>query len=195
MAKKALEDVRYEMIKAHILHPESSPLSPEQQEQFNRVMSIAGTLDRFPIMKHAVAIHLKKYKGIKRSQAYVDCELARRLFPTIHNNQYDFWQTWLINDISESISRCKNYHNVKAERVIAALYNTLIKAIGDKPTKDIDPKLVEQHNFIMTFNINGVPTNIDLMKFLELPAASRKKFTDAIIEEIDDEDAAKIIES
>lgn len=195
MAKKALEDQRYELIKAHILDPVNSQLPPDQQEQFNRVMSIAGTLDRYPIMKHAVAIHLKKYKSIKRSQAYADCELARRLFPTIHNNQYDFWQTWLINDISESIRRCKNYHNVKAERVIAALYNTLIKAIGEKPAKDIDPKLVEQHNFLMVFNINGVETKIDLMKFLELPAAARKKFTDAIVEEIDDEDAAKIIET
>lgn len=195
MARPALEDAKYEMIKAHILNPADSPLPPDQQELLNRVLSMAGTMDRYPIAKHAVAIHLKKYKGIKRTQAYEDCALARRLFPTIHNNNYDFWQTWLINDISESIRRCKNYHNIKAERVIASLYNVMIKAIGEKPPKDIDPKLIEQHNFILTININGMPTNIDLMSFLDLPPAARKKFTDALITDIEEDDAEKIIES
>lgn len=195
MARHALEDQKYELIKAHILNPAESPLPGDMQEQLNRLLSMAGTLDRYPIAKHAVTIHMKKYKGLKRTQAYADCELARRLFPTLRNNQYDFWQTWLINDISESIRRCKNYHNIKAEKVIASLYHVMIRAIGEKPMKKIDPKLVEQHNFILTVNINGVPTNINLMNFLELPSAARKKFTDAIIDEIDDDDAIKIIES
>lgn len=195
MARHALEDQKYELIKAHILAPDDSPLPPDMQEQLNRILSMAGTLDRYPISKHAVAIHLKKYKGLRRTQAYSDCDMAKRLFPTIKNNQYDFWQTWLINDISESIRRCKNYHNIKAEKVIASLYNVMIKAIGEKPAKDIDPKLVEQHTFVLTVNINGVPTNIDLMSFLGLSPGARKKFTDAIITEIDDDDAIKIIES
>jgi hypothetical protein len=193
--KKALEDQKYELIKAHVLDPANSPLPPDQQELFSRVMSMAGTLDRYPIVRQAVQIHLKKYKGIKRSQAYIDADLARRLFPTIYNNQYEFWQTWLINDIAESIRRCKTYHNVKAEKVLASLYNVMIKAIGEKPAKDIDPKLVEQHNFILTVNVNGLPTQLDLMKFLELPAPARKKFTDALITEINDEDAVKIMDS
>ncbi|HNX37480.1 MAG TPA: hypothetical protein PL124_05355 [Candidatus Cloacimonadota bacterium] len=193
--RKGLEDEKYELIKAHILNPADSPLNPQQQEQLNRILSMAGTLDRYPIAKHAVAIHMKKYKGLKRTQAYDDCDIARRLFPTIHNNYYEFWQTWLINDISESIRRCKNYHNVKAERVIAALYNVMAKAIGEKPPKDIDPKLMEQHNFILTININGLPTNVNLMEFLDLPKTARKKLTDALITDIDEEDAEKIIES
>lgn len=195
MARHALEDQKYELIKAHILSPDDSPLPPGMQEQMNRILSMAGTLDRYPISKHAVAIHLKKYKGLKRTQAYADCDMAKRLFPTIKNNQYDFWQTWLINDISESIRRCKNYHNIKSEKVIASLYHVMIKAIGEKPVREIDPKLVEQHTFVLTVNINGVPTNIDLMSFLGLSPASRKKFTDAIITEIDDDDAIKIIDS
>ncbi len=195
MARHALEDQKYELIKAHIINPADSPLPADMQEQLNRIMSMAGTLDRYPIAKHAVAIHLKKYKGLKRTQAYADCDIARRLFPTIRNNQYDFWQTWLINDISESIRRCKNYHNIKAEKVIASLYNVMIKAIGEKPVKEIDPKLVEQHTFVLTVNINGMPTNIDLMSFLGLSPGARKKFTDAIVTEIDDEDAVKIIDS
>jgi hypothetical protein len=195
MARKALEDQKYDKIKAHILHPDESPLPADQQEQLNRVLSIARVLDTNPIDRHAVAIHLKKYKSIKRTQAYEDCRLAKKLFNTIHTNDYDFWQTWLINDISESIKRCKRMHNVKAERIIAILYGQLIKALGEKPVQEIDPKLVEQHTFIITININGVPTNIDLMKFLEVPVSVRRKLTDAIITDIDEIEAAQIIES
>jgi hypothetical protein len=195
MARKALEDAKYELIKAHILHPDDSPLPPDQQGQLNRILSIARVLDTQPIDRNAVAIHLKKYKSIKRTQAYEDCRMAKKLFNTIHTNNYEFWQTWLINDIVTSIKRCKGYHNVKSERVVAVLYSNLIKALGEKPVKDIDPKLVEQHTFIMTVVLNGIPTNIDLQKFLSLPENIRKKFSDSIITEIDDIEAAKIIES
>jgi hypothetical protein len=195
MARKALEDVKYELIKAHILHPEESPLPPEHQEQMNRILNMARILDTQPIERNAVAIHLKKYCNLKRTQAYEDCKMAKRLFNTIHSNTYEFWQTWLINDIWRSIERCKRYKNVKAERVIAVLYSNLIKALGEKPVVPIDPKLVEQHTFILTVNINGIPTNVDLMKFLALPENIRKKFSDSLITDIDEEEAVEIMNS
>jgi hypothetical protein len=195
MARNALEDQKYELIKAHILHPEDSPLPPDQQEQLNRILHIAGILDTQPIARNAVALHLKKYKNIKRTQAYEDCRMAKNLFPTIHNNNYDFWQTWLINDIVKSIARCKAYHNVKAERVIAALYGNLIKALGEKPIIPLDPRLVEKNTFILTVNLNGIPTNVDLQKFLSLPENIRKKFSDSIISDVDDIEAEEIMNS
>jgi hypothetical protein len=156
-------------------------------------ISIARILDTQPIDRNAVAIHLKKYKSIKRTQAYEDCRMAKKLFNTIHTNDYDFWQTWLINDIVNSIQRCKRYNNVKAERVIAGLYSNLIKALGEKPIQKLDPKLVEQHNFFLTVNLHGIPTNIDLMKFLALPEVHRKKIADAIISEVDETEAADLM--
>jgi hypothetical protein len=195
MARNALEDQKYELIKAHILHPEDSPLPPDQQARLNRILSIARVLDTQPLERNAVAIHLKKYKDIKRTQAYEDCRMAKKLFNTIHNNDYDFWQTWLIEDIWRSIERCKRYKNVKAERVISVLYGNLIKALGEKPVIPLDPRLVEKNTFILTVNLNGIPTNVDLQKFLSLPENIRKKFSDSLISDIDDIEAEEIMNS
>jgi len=194
MGRHALEDQKYELIKAHVLDPEHSPLPPDQRGQLDRVMSMARLLDKQPIQRNAVAIHMKKYNGLKRSMAYEDCRMAVKLFNTIHTFDYDFWHQWLINDIIRNIERCHRLKDdPKALRVIAEEHSNLIKALGDKPQKDIDPKLVEQHTFILTVNLNGVPTNIDLLKFLSLPENLRKKVSDALITDIGIEDAEVIM--
>src|SRR4030042_2855932 len=146
IAKKALDDHKYELIKAHFLHPDDSPLSEENQNLLNRVLSIARLLDRYPIQKNAVAIHLQKYKDIKRSQAYEDCRLAMRLFNTIHHFDYDFWHQWLINDIVRSMEYSRKLKSdPKALRVLALEHLNLIRALGEKPSQIIDPKLVESN--------------------------------------------------
>ena len=195
MAKKALEDVRYEAIKAHALDPGKSPLTEEQQELFNRVISIARLLDTQPIQKNAVAIHQVKYTNISRSQAYEDCKMAMRLFNTIYSFDYDFWQTWLMNDIVRNIDRCKGSGDPRDHRVIAQEHANIIKALGEKPPKDIDPKLVESHTFIIPIQVNQNTYNFDLMKFLELPVKLRKKVADALITDIDDDQAIQIMKS
>lgn len=193
--KKALEDHKYEQIKAHILDPANSPLGKEEQDLLNRVLSIAKLLDRQPIQKNAVAIHMSKYKDIGRSQAYEDCKLAMRLFNTIHTFDYDFWHTWMINDIVRNIERCKKSTEHQAWRVIALEHSNLIKALGERPTKDLDPKLVESNTFIIPIQINNVTYPFDLQKFLELPDGLRKKVTDALITDINDIEAEEIMKS
>lgn len=196
MAKKALEDHRYELIKAHFIDPDNSPLTKTDQDTLNRVLSIARLMDRYPNQKNAVALHMQKYKDIKRSQAYNDCRMAMRLFNTIHNFDYDFWHQWLINDIVRSMEYCKKMKDdPKALRVLAMEHLNLIRALGEKPSKEIDPKLMEQNTFIIPIQINQVSHNFDLMKFLKLPEDLRKKVADALISEISETDAKEIMET
>lgn len=193
--KKALEDVRYELIKAHVVDPSNSPLSQDNQDLCNRIMSIAKVLDKQPIQKNAVALHLAKYKHISRSQAYEDCRLAMRLFNTIYTFDYDFWQTWLINDIIRLIDRCRKSNDPKAWRVWAAAQANLRNALGEKPQKEIDPKLVQEHTFLIPIQINNTTYNFDLEKFLALPDSMRKKVTDALVSEINDVEAEEIMKT
>jgi hypothetical protein len=193
--KKALEDHKYELIKAHILDPDNSPLGKEEANLMNRVLSMAKLLDRQPIQKNAVAIHMAKYKDIGRSQAYEDCRMAMRLFNTIQTFDYDFWHTWLITDIVRNIDRCKKSSEHQAWRVIALEHTNLIKAIGEKPTKEIDPKLVEEHTFLIPIQINNVTYNFDLQKFLDLPEGLRKKVADALVTDISETEAEEIMKS
>jgi hypothetical protein len=193
--KKALEDVRYELIKAHVVDPANSPLSKYDQDLCNRIMSIAKVLDKQPIQKNAVALHMAKYKHISRSQAYEDCRLAMRLFNTIYTFDYDFWQTWLINDIIRLIDRCRKSSDPKAWRVWAAAQANLRNALGEKPQREIDPKLVQEHTFLIPIQINNKIYNFDLEKFLGLPDNMRKKVTDALVSEITDVEAEEIMKT
>jgi hypothetical protein len=76
MSRPALEETKFELIKAHVLDPDNSPLSAEKYELLERVISASKVLDKNPIQKQAVAIHQQKYPGISRSQAYEDLRLA-----------------------------------------------------------------------------------------------------------------------
>lgn len=195
MRTKALEDHRYEQIKAHILDPEHSPLSEEQQEQLNRILSMARLLDRYPIQKNAVAIHMQKYRNIKQRQAYEDCKLAMRLFNTIHTFDYDFWHQWLINDIIRNMEYCRKMKDdSKALRVLAMEHLNLIRALGERPAEKLDPKIYESNTFIIPIQINNQTHNFDLMKFLKLPEEMRQKVAAALVTDIDISEAKEIME-
>lgn len=195
MSRKSLEDYRFEQIKAHILDPENSPLPEEQKQIMDRVMSIAKVLDIHPVQKDAVLLHLEKYNNINRSQAYEDCRLAMRLFNTIYTFDYDFWHIWLLNDIAENIKKARDDGSHQAMKVIAMEHSNLIKALGEKPVQNLDPKLVERHNFYIPITINNQTVNVDLVKLLDLPASSRQNLVEALFTEISEIEAADIMES
>lgn len=195
MRTKALEDHKYEKIKAHVLDPNNSPLEPEHQVQLDRIMSMAKLLDRYPIQKNAVAIHLQKYKDIKLRQAYEDCRMAMRLFNTIHTFDYDFWHQWLINDIIRNMEYCRKLKDdPKALRVLAMEHLNLIRALGERPADKLDPKIYESNTFIIPIQINNQTHTFDLMKFLKLPEEMRQKVASALVTDINIEDAKEIME-
>lgn len=78
MSRTALEDTRHELIKAHILDPENSPLPGDLQELLDRIISVSKVLDKNPILRQAVAIHQVKYPEISKSAAYCDVRMAVR---------------------------------------------------------------------------------------------------------------------
>lgn len=205
MPKYALEDTSYELIKSHVLNPEQSPLNDEQQRLLDRVSSVARVLDKNPIQKAAVAIHMQKYPEISRSRAHLDVKLAMKLFPTIHNFQFDFWQTWLINGIVENIRRTRKQLSEASNerqagallRVIAQEHANLIKAIGEKPANIEDPQLAEKHQFIFVIQNNNQYTKIDLTKINEMSENTLRELNAALFagKEISDTEAEEMMKS
>lgn len=196
MSRKALEDTKYELIKSHILNPGDSPLTPEHQEILDRVLTVAKILDKNPIQKNAAAIHLTKYPHLSRSQAYEDIRLAMKLFNSIHQFNYDFWQTWLINDIVNNIQMCRNHGTPQAYKVIAIEHANLIKAIGEKPEELEDPRRLEKQNFYILVQNNNTTVKVDINSLEKLPAATIQELNKALFaKEITDGEVESIFKS
>lgn len=75
MSKTALEETKYEQIKAYMLDPDSSPLSQERKEMLDRIVSASKILDKNPVQRHAVNVHRQKYPEISQRQAYEDLRM------------------------------------------------------------------------------------------------------------------------
>lgn len=197
MSKKALTDQRAELIKAHILDPENSPLPENMQEQLDRVISMSKVLDKNPTIKHAVALHKAKYPHLSDTTAYRDARLARKIYNSIHEFDFDFWQSWVINDITRNIMDCRNHNSHQDRRVIAMEHANLIRVIGEKPKDLPDPRRNEKHNFYLLVQINNQNVKIDLNNLHKLPADTLRELNKALMggNEIDENQAENIMNS
>lgn len=184
MSKKALEDTNHEMIKAHILYPDESPLPPEKKEMLDRIISVSKVLDKNPIQKNAVSLHHQKYPDISRSQAYEDIRMAVRLFNSLQTFDYDLWHTWVLNDIVRNIQRCETMSskgdNYQYRRVIAIEHANLIKAIGERPEELPDPTRNEKHQFYILVQNNNQQIKIDINSLKDLPVSVLEELNKAI---------------
>lgn len=168
---------------------------------FNRILSAARILDKNPITKQAVALHMAKYTEIGRSRAYLDMSIAKRLFNTIHKFDFDFWQTWLINDIVENIKRARTSSQPNSLRVVAMEHTNLIKALGNKPDEITDPRLTEKHQFYFLIQNDNREIKINVSKLHDLPEATLhealKEINTMLVSgrEINDNEAESIMNS
>lgn len=135
-SKAALEEQSYDLIQQHIIDPENSPLPEHLRVQCNRVLQIARLLDDYPNESHIINIMLAKYR-ISRTQIRKDIALAKELFKTQHQFDWDFWYAWMIKDQIQLIRDCKLKGDLKqwnnAKKVLHQM-------IGEKPASVEDPR-------------------------------------------------------
>ncbi len=194
---KALHELNHELILAHIKNPEQSPLPMEQQEVLQRVISVSKLLDRYPTLRMAVKLHKVKFPEISDVTAYADVRLARKVYNSMHTFDFDFWKSWLINDIVKNIEDCRSRTNqdVAHKRVIAMEHANLLKAVGEKPEEMDDPHRNEKHNFFLMVNINNKNIKIDVNNLHKLPENTLREINTILNDnrEIDEQGAAEII--
>lgn len=192
MAKKgtpSLSEQRYEVIQAHILDPEHSPLPENLREQFNRVLQVARLIDDYPDDNHIINLMMTKYR-VSQTQIRKDIALAKELFKTNHTFDWDFWQAWQIKDQLELIQECKLRGDLKnwnaAKKVLAAM-------IGQKPEAVDDPRRMEKNVFNVQVNYNGQTLNIDLDKVRNLPVNVKQDILQQLYSSVDDITAEEIM--
>lgn len=180
--KKSLAEQRYEVILAHILDPENSPIPEEHQEQLNRVISAAQMLDKYH-PSSVIPRLLAKYR-ISQSVARTDIKLAQELFKSRHQFDWDYWQQWQIKDIVETIRLCKLQGRHK-ERIAA--HKVLKEVIGEKQIGSEDPKRMEKNIFYIQLNNNNNTINLPLDKIKGLNSEEIRTIVEALGTNIDDE--------
>ena len=173
--RRTLSEQRYEVIQAHILDPENSPLPANQQEQFNRVVQAAQLLDSLHPINVMQRI-LAKY-SVNRKTAQQDVALAQELFKSRFTFDWDYWQTWQIKDLVETIKKCKEQGKFK-ERIVA--HKVLASIIGEKQLGEEDPKRMEKNIFNIQLNNNGTIVNIPLDQIKGLSGAELQTVIEGI---------------
>ncbi|MDR1437395.1 MAG: hypothetical protein LBI65_04670 [Candidatus Symbiothrix sp.] len=157
--KLPIAQQRYEVILAHILDPDNSPLPQEYREKFNRIKSAAVMLDDYHPAN--VIPRLTAKYDITRNTAREDVKLAQELFKSRHSFDYDFWQQWQIKDLVDTIRTCKLKGKEK-ERIAAQ--KVLKEIIGPKPESSEDPKRMEKNLFYIQLNNSQTTLNVPLEK-------------------------------
>lgn len=190
LAKKtALTDQAYDIIHAHIIDPENSPLPEKLKERFDRVLQIGRLLDDYPNESHVINIMLAKYR-VTRTTIRKDLALAREIFKTQHQFDWDFWFYWMLKDQIELIRRCKlngdfkNWNNAK---------KTLLAMIGEKPAAVEDPRRMEKNVINLQVNYSGQVINIPVDALAKFSEKDRKILLDSLYQPIDEVQAEEIM--
>lgn len=190
LAKKtALTDQAYDIIQAHIIDPENSPLPEKLKERFDRVLQIGRLLDDYPNESHVINIMLAKYR-VTRATIRKDLALAREIFKTQHQFDWDFWFYWMLKDQIELIRRCKlngdfkNWNNAK---------KTLLAMIGEKPAAVEDPRRMEKNVINLQVNYSGQVINIPVEALAKFSEKDRKILLDSLYQPIDEVQAEEIM--
>lgn len=185
-----LSDKSSDVILAHILDPDSSPLSAKQQEEFNRVVQAAKLLDDYPNDRHVLQILRQKY-NVSVTQLRTDIAHAKELFKTEHTFDYDMAFSWMLKDQIELIRECKlrgDFKNWNAAKKV------LREMIGEKPVTVEDPRrMMKNQFFIQINNGTGQPVNIPLDKLRGLAADEIQIIQQSLVQPIADDTQAEEI--
>lgn len=187
--RKSLAEQRYDVILAHILDPENSPIPEEYQAQLNRVISAAQMLDKFH--PSSVIPRLQAKYRITQNQARVDIKLSQELFKSRHEFDWDYWQQWQIKDLVDVIRTCK-FQQKHKERVAA--HKVLQSVIGEKQVGVEDPKRMEKNVYYIQLNNNNNTINLPLDKIKGLTGEEIRVIVEAMSTNIDtDEQIAEVL--
>lgn len=197
MSKPALRDLPSEIIKAHILDPDNTPLPEYLQEPLNRAVSIFKLLDKHPIAKNAIKYHRIVYPSISLETAYRDLKLAREVFSSYQDFDFDFWLNWTLADITENITKARKSNLPADRKIIAMEHANLVRILGKRPDTPADPLRNEKHEFYIMVNIGKTQVKIDIDSLHKLPLNTIQELNKALFagNEIDEQGAAEIMNS
>ncbi len=186
-----------EIIKAHILNPENSPLPEQYREMLNRAVSMCKLLDKHPVAKNVIKFHRTLYPDITAAAAYRDLQLARQMFNNYQDFDFDFWLNWTIGDITANIIRCRETGLSSDRKIIAMEHANLSRILGKRPDVPVDPLRNAKHEFYIMVNLDGKSAKLDINSLHKLPRNTVEELNRVLFSgnEIDEQGAVEIMNS
>lgn len=175
MNNKSIHDLDHQLVKAHFQTPEQSPLPRSKQEILDRAMAGAKILTKNPVRKNAAALLRALYPGISRATSYRDLTLADSLFHSVHTFDFDAWNTFLLNDIVETMQKCRKINTVASLEAIVMEHANLLKVIGKRPEKQPDPNRNEPHRYYLMMQDIDPKVKVDMQALADLPVTGTKE--------------------
>lgn len=157
---RTIDEERFETIRNHILDPEHFPLQTvEEERQLKRVQQAAMLMQEYPNETHVITLMLQSHR-VSRTQIRRDIALAKELFKTDFQFDWDFWRAWQIKDQLELIREAKMKGDLREWNNAKKLLHDII---GEKPEGGEDPRRMERNKFVITItNATGQAVQLSL---------------------------------
>ena len=180
-------------IRAHIQDPENCPLPKGCEEQFNQVCTIAQLLDEYP--NDAAIENVIRHKfsySVSKSAIRNNIKLARELFKSKFDFDWDFIRAWEIKDQFELVRRAKEKGDLKMWNDAKKVLHTLI---GERPEGVENNKRAEQTVINIQINKNGSQKTLSLDDARQLSDDDIEEIFDSADAEVTVEEAEIIMNS
>ena len=180
---KSLADLSADQIIASILDPEGSPLPVEYEQEKRRVIQAARLWDTYPNERRVAAMLQAKYDVTLRT-ALRDVDLARQVFKTQHNFDYDAMSTWMVKDQIDLIQKCKLREDLKEWNKAKKVLQDMVEKMH--PVHEEDPQRMQANLFVINVTAHGQQFQLPLEKVRALDPDSLKTLVDSLSQPIED---------
>lgn len=180
---KSLADLSADQIIASILDPEGSPLPVEYEQEKRRVIQAARLWDIYPNERRVAAMLQAKYDVTLRT-ALRDVDLARQVFKTQHNFDYDAMSTWMVKDQIDLIQKCKLREDLKEWNKAKKVLQDMVEKMH--PVHEEDPQRMQANLFVINVTAHGQQFQLPLEKVRALDPDSLKTLVDSLSQPIED---------
>jgi hypothetical protein len=186
-------DLSLVAIESWIQNPDTIVLSDKEKEILDR-WDVADNLLRTTATE-AVVVEKLCYKfKYSSSQARKDIKDAKYFFGSQRKIEKNYERHWAIERIKDAILKAELDRDYKS---LAHLFREFRAYTGiDKDdAKTPKPYQATQHNYYITYNVDGVEKKIDVEHFHNLPEDDKIKVIQNIETKLSDEQALNILKS
>ena len=191
--QKLKNGTTYDRIYAHYIYPEQVMLTEKEQEQRDR-WSFAWT----SLLNHrttgAVVEMLCSEYDISPAQAYRDLKSAKKLFGDVNESTKQAERNFLSELALQTFHKAAQAGNYnQMNKAIANLIK--LKQLDQEDPENYDEENMKSHNYYMVVTVNNQNIKLDFNELDTMTRDNKRKLAEILEKDIDDVEAAEIMES